>query len=125
MSRNPVRAHVRQAMPRLISGHSGRDRALCGSSRVLLGHTIARGDVHHESRSFFLPAGIALIGAAGNIDGFVAPLVENGGENNADAASGMLAIGLAARVGAATVRLPKPSRTPEARLNALAESARG
>ena len=60
------------------------------------------------------PAGIALIGAVGNLGGFVAPIYKNWVETQAGAAAGMLAIGSTALIGAAMVfLLRRPQAAPE------------
>jgi MFS family permease len=57
------------------------------------------------------PAGIALIGAVGNLGGFVAPIYKNWVETQAGAAAGMLAIGSTALIGAAMVYLLRRPET--------------
>jgi len=60
------------------------------------------------------PAGIALIGAVGNLGGFVAPIYKNWVETQAGAAAGMLAIGSTALIGAAMVfLLRRPQAAPQ------------
>jgi len=62
------------------------------------------------------PAGIALIGAVGNLGGFVAPIYKNWVETQAGAAAGMVAIGSTALIGAAMVHLLRRPETATERL---------